>query len=597
MMIKIIFFDIDGTLVSFKTHTIPQSTIDAIHNIRQKGIKVWIATGRPLPFINNLGELEYDGIISVTGAHCQTKEGITIFSSPVDHDDIQRMIDYQHNTGIAVAYAGNKTAIMTAPHGITDEVREIFSLLDIKIPEIHDPEDALTFEVMEVIAFFKEDESKEIMTNILQGCNENRWHPLFTDCVKKGTDKAIGIDKVIEYYGYDISEVMAFGDGGNDISMLRHAGIGIAMGNANDDVKAAADIVTTSVDDNGVANILYGMIEQETPVVTKMIDLHLHLDGAISLNSARELATLQDISIPENDNALEQMMRVSPDCRNLNDFLEKFSFPLSLLQTPEGISLAVHNLCEELKAQNVIYAEIRFAPQRSCDKGMTQDQVVEAAIAGLKRSTLRANLILCCMRGDITPENEALNRETIRLAAKYIGKGVCGVDLAGAEALFPTKDFGNIFSYARELNLPFEIHAGEADGPESVHHALDFGANRIGHGVRSIEDPSLVKELSTKQIPLLICPTSNLQTCIVPKIDDLPIRMFLNAGIPIVISSDDPSIEGTNIRNEWEKVITAFRLTKEEVRRMMLNAVNACFCSADLKQELKKEIEQEYYII
>lgn len=330
------------------------------------------------------------------------------------------------------------------------------------------------------------------------------------------------------------------------------------------------------------------------PVITKMIDLHLHLDGAISLESARKLAKLQNIDIPSDPKELEELMHVSPDCKDLNEFLEKFAFPCSLIQTAEGLSMAVYNLCEELISQNVIYAEIRFAPQLSCDKGMTQEEAVEAAITGLKKSSLRANLILCCMRGEINADNDALNRETVRLAAKYLGKGVCATDLAGAEALFPTVGYRELFAYARELNVPFEIHAGEADGPESVRQALSFGAKRIGHGVRSIEDPSLVAELAAKKMPLLVCPTSNIQTCIVPEVKDLPVRVFLEAGIPFTISSDDPSIEGTDIKTEWEKVIAAFHLTTDEVRTLMLNAVNACFCDEDLRQQLKKEMEEAY---
>lgn len=109
---------------------------------------------------------------------------------------------------------------------------------------------------MQVIAFFEEHETEDIMGNILQNCSDSRWHPAFADCVAKGVDKAVGIDKVLEYYGFDLSEAMAFGDGGNDITMLRHVGTGVAMGNASDEVKAAADIVTTSVDEDGISRIL-----------------------------------------------------------------------------------------------------------------------------------------------------------------------------------------------------------------------------------------------------------------------------------------------------------------------------------------------------
>ena len=120
---KIIFFDIDGTLVSFKTHNIPQSTLDAVHRIREKGVKVWIATGRPVPFINNLGTLEYDGIMSVNGGHCLMADGTVIYSTPVCKDDVKRMTEEQEKTGMAVVYAGNKEAVLTAPKGIPSAVK------------------------------------------------------------------------------------------------------------------------------------------------------------------------------------------------------------------------------------------------------------------------------------------------------------------------------------------------------------------------------------------------------------------------------------------------------------------------------------------
>lgn len=253
---KIIFFDIDGTLVSFKTHRIPQSTIDAVQRVRRMGVKVWIATGRPMPFIINLKGLEYDGIMSVNGGYCRKNDGTVIFSRPVDKADVQRIMEEQKRTGMAVVYAGNEKAVLVAPQGIPESVEEVFTLLDIPRPQLHPYEEVDTFEVMQVIAFFTEAESAHVMTDVLRNCNETRWHPAFADCVAKATDKSTGIDAVIAHYGFSLSDAMAFGDGGNDITMLRHVGTGVAMGNASDQVKAAADLVTTTVDDNGIANVL-----------------------------------------------------------------------------------------------------------------------------------------------------------------------------------------------------------------------------------------------------------------------------------------------------------------------------------------------------
>lgn len=251
--IKAVFFDIDGTLVSFNTHCVPQSAIDAVHAIRQKGIKVFIATGRPRPFINNLGTLEYDGIIAVNGASIILNDGTVIAHKNVDKSDVQRMIDYQEQHPIAVAYATDDEAFVTH---YNDSFREVFELLDLGTPQSRNPEEAMGMDIMQVIAFFTEEDEPFIMDNVLKNCSAQRWHPFFADCIAIGTDKASGIDDVARHFGFDISETMAFGDGGNDKPMLLHAGIGVAMGNASDEVKACADIVTDSVDEDGVAKIL-----------------------------------------------------------------------------------------------------------------------------------------------------------------------------------------------------------------------------------------------------------------------------------------------------------------------------------------------------
>ncbi len=255
-MIKAIFFDIDGTLVSFKTHKIPQSAIDAIHDVRQQGVKVFIATGRPLPFINNLDGLEYDGIMSVTGAYCTAADGTEIFKQPVPREDIERAIADSKENPMPIAFACNDKAVVCNADSNMPALEEIFKLLNIGLPPLSDIEEARNLEVMQVIAFFNKEQEPRIMNDVLRGCDANRWHPLFADCIAKGTSKATGIDKICDYYGVELSETMAFGDGGNDIAMLEHAAVGVAMGNASDEVKQHADIVTDTVDNDGVANIL-----------------------------------------------------------------------------------------------------------------------------------------------------------------------------------------------------------------------------------------------------------------------------------------------------------------------------------------------------
>ncbi len=254
--IKAIFFDIDGTLVSFKTHEVPQSAKDAIHEVRQRGVKVFIATGRPMPFINNLKNVEYDGIMSVTGACCMTADGAIIQSQPVEKSDIERLIKETEKHPMPVLFAGKNKAIGCMIDADRKSVEEVMTLLSLDVPEEQPMAKALDMEVLQVIAFFTAEEEPRMMDKVLQGCDAARWHPAFADCISKGTNKATGIDAICRYYGIDLQDTMAVGDGGNDITMLRHAGIGVAMGNASDEVKANADYITDTVDEDGVANLL-----------------------------------------------------------------------------------------------------------------------------------------------------------------------------------------------------------------------------------------------------------------------------------------------------------------------------------------------------
>lgn len=319
-----------------------------------------------------------------------------------------------------------------------------------------------------------------------------------------------------------------------------------------------------------------------------LIDLHLHLDGSMSLECARSLATKQGIALPDDEELLSKL-RVSEDCQDLNEYLERFALPLSLLQTADAISESVERLCNELAEEGLIYAEIRFAPQLHLQNRLTQEEVVLAALDGLSRSKLKASLILCCMRG---AENKNENIETVRLVSKYLGQGVCAVDLAGAEALFPNENFVDVISYAKSLSLPMTLHAGEALGVESVYSAIELGAWRIGHGVRSVEDSSLVELLANKQIALELCPTSNLNTRVFDKLSDYPIRTFLDANVLITINTDNISVSATSLANEYQKIADTFSLSEDELFALALNSAKATFLSENEKNKLVDEIKK-----
>ncbi|MFV0537358.1 MAG: Cof-type HAD-IIB family hydrolase [Dysgonomonas sp.] len=260
-MIKAIFFDIDGTLLSFRTHSVPQSAIDAINEVKRKGIKVILATGRLLKQIKNLEGIEFDGFITVNGSYCVTTEGEVIGKRTIPRKELESLLSYQDNImEFSFAFMLQDGIYVNR---VDDNVKLISDLVKLPIAPVSDLHKMVDDEIFQLNLFVDKAMEEKIMEEALVSCESSRWHPVFADVNVKGTNKSIGIDEFLRHYNIEKSETMAFGDGGNDIEMLKHVGIGIAMGNAGDDVKAVADYVAESVDDDGIANTLrhFGLIE------------------------------------------------------------------------------------------------------------------------------------------------------------------------------------------------------------------------------------------------------------------------------------------------------------------------------------------------
>lgn len=330
-----------------------------------------------------------------------------------------------------------------------------------------------------------------------------------------------------------------------------------------------------------------------------MIELHCHLDGAISVEIARKLAVLQGIDLPSDDeNELEKLLSVPETCESLTEFLKCFALPGTLLQTEEGLKEAVKLVLEQKLSEGIRYIELRFAPQLHCDKKMNQEAAVKAALEGVKagektcEGKIHCNLILCCMRGEDT---HGANLETVALAGKYLVEdgGVVALDLAGAEALFKTEDYSEEFKEARRLGVPFTIHGGEADGWESIKCALDFGAARIGHGVRLEENPELLNYVVNKKIPLEMCPNSNRQTKAVADMKKYPLRKYFEAGVKVTVNTDDPAICRTTLEKEFLYIRENYGVTEDEKKAMLFNAVEAAFTSLEVKKGLMKLVLEE----
>lgn len=323
-----------------------------------------------------------------------------------------------------------------------------------------------------------------------------------------------------------------------------------------------------------------------------MIDLHLHLDGSVSPEIIIQIAQQEKIPLPTYDASQLSSFLVCPkQCHSLNEYLTKFTLPGLVMQSTYGLYEVTYDLIHRLHLQGIRYAEIRFAPQLHTNQGLTQKEVIEAVLRAVYQGTqdfpIRIQIILCCMRG---ADNHALNLETVRLAKEFLHQGVCALDLAGAEALYPTSSFHEEFILAKQLGIPFTIHAGEADSAQSIRDAIAFGAKRIGHGIHAQEDSELMDLLATEKIGLEMCPTSNLQTKAVSSLKEYPLRTFLKKGILATINTDNTTVSQTTLSQEFALLEKEYHLTKEEKKELYQNAIEIAFLSPEEKEILRKEL-------
>ena len=253
MIPQAIFFDIDGTLVSFKTHTIPASAKTAINLLKDKGIKVIISTGRSLSDIDNLEDLEFDGYITANGTYCIDSKGEIIAQHFLSRESLDKLARYLEEKPFPCAFNTKKGNFIN--YTDDDRLLALRQLVNVPVPPVKPVSELIEYEVFQ-LGVFVDLESEVELSSILTDCNFSRWHPNFTDITAKNCDKATGMDCFLTYFNIGHEYTMAFGDGGNDISMLKHAAISVAMGNASDAVKAVADYVTDSVEEDGIFNAL-----------------------------------------------------------------------------------------------------------------------------------------------------------------------------------------------------------------------------------------------------------------------------------------------------------------------------------------------------
>ncbi len=306
------------------------------------------------------------------------------------------------------------------------------------------------------------------------------------------------------------------------------------------------------------------------------VELHLHLDGSINPVLASKLSNLP----------LEQVkdkMIASEKCNDLTEYLTKFDFPISLMQTKENLVLVAESLAKRLEKENVIYAEIRFAPMFHTKKGLSYDEIITSVLEGLALvKKVKTNLILCLMRGASDKDND----DTLKSVIKFMHKGVCAIDLAGDEKHYPTYLYEKYFIKAKMYNIPFTIHAGEAGGSDEIDKALEFGALRIGHGVHSVENINTYNRLIKQNILLELCPTSNIQTNAISTYNMHPIKKMYNDNMSISINTDNSTVSNVSITDEYIKLYNVFNFTLDDFKKMNEMAIKHAFINDEEKERL-----------
>ncbi len=322
-------------------------------------------------------------------------------------------------------------------------------------------------------------------------------------------------------------------------------------------------------------------------------ELHVHLDGCLRPATMLDLARAQGIRLPaDTPEGLAQALYVK-HARNLEEYLTKYEITLSVMQTAAALGRIAYEFVLDAAADGLRYVEVRYSPLLH-RPALTLGQAIEAPLAGIKRGEaetgIKVGLIVCAIR--TRPPAESL--ELARAAAEYRAAGVVAFDLAGPERVFPARDHAAAFAYAAEHGMACTCHAGEGDGPDSVHQALhECGARRIGHGTRIAEDPALLADVVERKIPLEMCLTSNVHTHAVPSLAEHPFRRYLEQGVVVTLNTDGRLMDGISLTDEYFAAQNALGLTKADLARVVLNACESAFLPEFEKVALVSRVESE----
>jgi adenosine deaminase len=319
-------------------------------------------------------------------------------------------------------------------------------------------------------------------------------------------------------------------------------------------------------------------------------ELHLHLDGSLRVETAVELARTRDVDAPRDVESMRAALVAPMPCRSQAELLDAFCVPIALMQDSEALERITAELVETKAADGVRYVEIRWAPLLHVERGLTAGDVIAAVARAARVATaahdIEVRLITTAMRSH-DPER---NAELAAVAAQFQQNGVTGFDLAGPEEAFPDPlAHTRAFAIAREAGLQITLHAGEWGGAPQVRRALAVDPERIAHGPGAIDDPDLCRELTTRGIPLDLCPTSNWQAGIVPSIADHPLARLHRIGVPVTLSTDDTTVSDLSLTDEYERALDEIGLTVDELWAIDRGALDVAFADPPTLDRLRAE--------
>jgi adenosine deaminase len=326
------------------------------------------------------------------------------------------------------------------------------------------------------------------------------------------------------------------------------------------------------------------------------VDLHRHLEGSLRVRTLLEIAEAHAIALPAR--AIDDLRPLATvDCDNLDfhRFLKKFELLRRFFPTREAVERAAHEAVRDARDDNIRYLELRFNPValarvRCFPLEEVTCWVCDAVERAQRDCDIRTNLIIQIGRDQDLQTASELGQ----IALAYRDRGIVGLDLAGDERRYPAAPFASIFREARREGLHVTVHAGEAGEPENIEEAIEWlEAERIGHGVRCVEDSRVTRLLQERRIPLEVCPTSNLQTGVVQHLERHPLPDLLALNLAVSVNTDNPSVSGTTLTNEYYVAVSSMGITLDQVRQTVLTAAEVSFQSPEERKQLVDQLRED----